>query len=143
MILTGIPRKKRGNLPPGSHPDGELLELGERFIRTAAEALRADEAFFVLHDQVLDKVEAVATWPADKDRWTQEDAKAYCVALSFFSIAAGEAYRDADKIRDRAWNEFDRIIHAIRASNPKTPEGLSVKALVSPLLDDDGDAETG
>jgi hypothetical protein len=112
------------------HPDGELLALGMHFIEQDAEALRAEAAFEALLNQVLDDVKSVATWPANQDEWTREDAEAYCNALKRFSNAAGELYRGASKAAGRAWARRDRTAGVILASNPKTPEGLAIKALV-------------
>jgi hypothetical protein len=119
------------------HPDGELLALGMHFIEQDAEALRAEAAFEALLNQVLDDVKSVATWPANQDEWTREDAEAYCNALKRFSNAAGELYRGASKAADRAWARRDRTAGVILASNPKTPEGLAIKALVRCLRGDE------
>jgi hypothetical protein len=79
------------------HPDAELLSLGSHLIEEEARALRAEAAFDELHNQILDRVESVATWPEDQDEWTQEDAQAYCGVLRGFSDAAGEPYHTASE----------------------------------------------
>ena len=106
-----------------SNPDADLLLLGVRLFEAEAEAVRADATFDEIHNQILENVETVATWPADADQWTRENTEAYVKALRQF--------RD-----DNAWARYDAIAAAIRVSNPKTPEGLSIKALTPPLLDD-------
>jgi len=126
--------KKFDGLP---RPDVELLALGMRFIEEEAQALRAEAAFEELHNQLLNNVESVATWPHDPHEWTREDATAYYNALKRFRDAAGEPYRDACSIRDWAWARRDKTAEIIRASVPKTPEGLAVKALVAPVPADD------
>src|SRR5262245_31529663 len=131
---TRLPAKKFDGL---RRPDAELLALGIRFIEEEAQALRAEAAFEELHNQILHNVESIATWPADPDKWTREDAAAYCSALKRFSDAAGEPYRDACSIRDWAWERRDETAEIIRASAPETPEGLAIKALVPPRPDDD------
>jgi len=119
-----------------SNPDADLLLLGVRLFEAEAEAVRADAAFDEIHNQILENVETVATWPADADQWTRENTEAYVKALRQFRDAAGEPYKVASKTMDSAWARYDAIAAAIRVSNPKTPEGLSIKALTPPLLDD-------
>ena len=121
---------------PMSNPDADLLSLGVRLFEAEAEAVRADAAFDEIHNQILENVETVATWPADAEQWTWENTEAYVKALRQFRDAAGEPYTVASKTMNKAWARYDAIAAAIRASNPKTAEGLSIKALVPPLLDD-------
>src|SRR5262249_14774406 len=55
---------------PMSNPDADLLSLGVRLFEAEAEAVRADAAFDEIHNQILENVETVATWPADAEQWT-------------------------------------------------------------------------
>jgi hypothetical protein len=116
--------------------DAELLLLGARLLKEEADALRAQAVFSEMHEQILDKVESVATWPANQDRWTRKDSEAYGNALKRFSDAAGESYWAASRAADRAWARHDTTAIAIRNSQPHTVEGLGIKALVPPPDDD-------
>jgi len=109
---------------PMSNPGADLLSLGVHLFEAEAEAVRADAAFDEIHNQILENVETVATWPADAEQWTRENTEAYVKALRQFRGAAGEPYTVASKTMNKAWARYDAIAAAIRASNPKTPKGL-------------------
>ena len=64
------------------HPDAALFELGRKLKLAVKDRDRTSAAFDAMARIRDQRTEAKATWPANQDDWSPDDASAYVAAVS-------------------------------------------------------------
>jgi hypothetical protein len=113
------------------HPDGELLEMGERLSSVQPELTR------LLHwvDEVWEfyaaEVRRRGAWPEDAAEWTWRDAAAYCAARECVEreTEIGAAYVRAMDALEACYTRLDPICSTIRSLKAHTRHGRAVKKM--------------
>jgi hypothetical protein len=111
-----------------------LIEIGEKFDEAATQQIKACARSNELFEPIHDAIEAQATWPADQDKWTVDNAKAYheTMARVIDDIGAEWAAATAELENVHHWST-DKLMREIWATPAHSMAGLGIKAKAAAL----------
>jgi hypothetical protein len=108
-----------------------LSSLAEQFESLKAELDDALNHHGIIEDAYNEEVEGCATWPEDQEKWSSEDARAFCNARGPIEreTEVGKAYVKSCDAIEACYRKLDPICNEIKLIEARTPAEQHLRML--------------
>jgi hypothetical protein len=117
-----------------------LSLLAEQFELLNAELDAARDCHGIIEDAYYEELERLATWPEDQEKWSSEDARAFCNARGRIEreTDVGKAYVKSCDAIEACYRKLDPVCNEIKLVEARTPAEQHLRMLaVAVQLGDD------